>query len=502
MSYYSVAARENLQSFFTKAVALLRSRPWLFLFGIISELVYSCYLLHSYPLMGYFQSRTFMEDIDNFSRVSFLIFLFTFTMLFLLFGLAWWEMRKFQDRTTLWIILGFGGVFTLTTIFIYPLTSPDIYTYIVRSLVMLQHHANPITTSPDHFPNDPLMQLAGANIDLSSPYGPLCIFLQDLPVLIAGRNVLLALVLTKFMFSAMLIASAFLVYKILSDIAPSFALRGAFALACNPFTLFEYSINSHNDIAMMFLVILAIFVLLKERPTWAIALITASALVKFASVVIIPLFFIYSIVHQPTLQKRVIYSIKAGMVCLLLVIGSFAPFWVGMQTLARFLKQIANLRFSFSSLLYDMSAGGISSKEGQVIGWVLFGICFLYALWLCTKDFPSLLKGCCLTMFAFLLFSATYTQVWYLIWPFALAMLVPETWLLLAAILPLYAAILEQPIAGYLIGWGPSPSVSSATVDVAVYIAIFFPPLMWLIATRSGIVSELDEASDKLASQG
>jgi len=88
-----------------------------------------------------------------------------------------------------------------------------------------------------------------------------------------------------------------------------------------------------------------------------------------------------------------------------------------------------------------MSAGGISFKESQVIGWALFGICFLYALWLCTKDFSSLLKGCCLTMFAFLpLKCHTYTQVWYLIWPFALAMLVPETWLLLAAILPLYAA--------------------------------------------------------------
>ena len=81
-------------------------------------------------------------------------------------------------------------------------------------------------------------------------------------------------------------------------------------------------------------------------------------------------------------------------------------------------------------------------------------------------------------------------------------MLVPETWLLLATILPLYAATLEQPIAGYLIGWGPNPSVSSATLDVVSLSAIFFPPLMLLIATRSGILSELDEASDKLASQG
>ena len=54
----------------------------------------------------------------------------------------------------------------------------------------------------------------------------------------------------------MLIISAFFIYKILSLIAPRFALPGALALAWNPFALFKFSVNGHNDIAMTLLIIL------------------------------------------------------------------------------------------------------------------------------------------------------------------------------------------------------------------------------------------------------
>ncbi len=475
--------REWVRSSPTKLAIVLRSRLWLLLVGIISELLYFFYLLHDFPLTRYFGQRTFIEIITRYSRSSFLTFLIAFSILFVLFGLAWWQVRIFQDRATLWIILGFGGIFALTTIFVYPITSPDLFTYFVRSLVMIQYHINPIIIPPVQLNNDPLMQLAGANITLSSPYGPLGILLQALPIVITGRNILASLLLYKLLFSALLLATAFLVYKILSQIAPKFALAGALAVAWNPFVLFEYSINGHNDIVMMFFVVLAIFTLLKEHPVWALTLLTASALIKFASLVLIPLFLIYSLVHQPTLQKRILYTIDAGIISLSLIINCFAPFWAGPQTLNRFFKQIQGHRYSFSAFVYSISSGSTSFQLAELIGWVLFGICFVYALWLSSKDFSSLLKGCCLTMFALLLFSATYTQVWYLIWLFALAVLIPQRWIVLAAIVPLYAATLEQPFDGYIFGWGANRSFSVATVNIIVYLVIFSPPVLFLLAS-------------------
>src|SRR5262249_30986098 len=150
----------------------------------------------------------------------------------------------------------------------------------------------------------------------------------------------------KFTFSTILIFEAFFIYKILSHIAPRFALSGALALAWNPFALLEYSANSHNDIVMMFFVILAAFVLIKKYHVWALTLITASALVKFASLPLIPLFFFYSFIHQPTWKKKLVYTLESTVASLLLLCATFIPFWAGSQTFQRFLNQTQGQLYS------------------------------------------------------------------------------------------------------------------------------------------------------------
>src|SRR5258708_959402 len=225
---------------------------------------------------------------------------------------------------------------------------------------MVQHGANPMVTPPSQFPKDPLMQLAGWVINWPSAYGPLAQLIHALPVLIAGRNVLVSLLLFKLMFSAMLIVEAFFIYKILLHIAPKLALSGALALAWNPFALLEYSANAHNDIAMTLFIVLAVFALIKERHLWAITLITASVLIKFASLVIIPLFFIYSVIHQPTKKARISYTIKAIVVFSSIIIDGFALFWAGPQTLQRLFNLVQVHLYSFSILLYDLSSGNLT----------------------------------------------------------------------------------------------------------------------------------------------
>jgi len=469
--------------YFRKSAIWLQSHLWLLLLGIASELVYYFYLLRNFSLMHDYYHLDTMGGIAGYTHTGLLTYLMAFSLLFVLFGFAWWETRRFQDRTTLWIILGFGGIFALTNMFVYPVIAIDIFIYIVHSLMLVQYHANPMIAVPASFPQDPLMQLAGGYIDLPSPYGPFGLLIQALSVAIAGRNILASLLLLKLMFSAMLIISAFFIYKILTPIAPRLALPGALALAWNPFTLFEYSANGHNDIAMMLLIILAVFALSKEHPIWALTLITASALIKFASLPLIPLFFIYSCFHQPTLWKRIVYTVEASISLAALVLSSFAPFWVGPQTLARLFNQLQYKLFSFSMFLCDFSSGYISSEQAQRIGQVLFGICFLYALWISSRNFSRLLKGCCITMFALLAFSAIYVQPWYLIWPFVFAILIPQTRVSLAAILLAYGATLAELGQAYIFAWGPN-SDGSIVINSFFYLIMFFPPVLFLLVSR------------------
>jgi hypothetical protein len=84
-----------------------------------------------------------------------------------------------HDRATLWLILGFGALFSVTLTFVYPGTAIDIYTY--RSephhapLPCQSHLCLSITVSWR-----PLMPLADGWPE-RAPYGPLGIILNALP---------------------------------------------------------------------------------------------------------------------------------------------------------------------------------------------------------------------------------------------------------------------------------------------------------------------------------
>jgi hypothetical protein len=428
---------------------------------------------------------TDMGAISEYSQTSFFTFIIAFSSLFVMFGLAWWEAFRFQDRTTLWIILCFSGIFASTTIFVYPINAEDLFFYVVRSLILVQYHANPMITAPSQFPHDPLMELAGVVIKLPSPYGPLAVLIQALPVFIGGRNVLTSLLILKLMFSMIFIVAAFMIYKILSQIAPRFALPATLALAWNPFALLEYSANSHNDILMALLTILAVFALVKDRHLWAMTFITASILIKFASLVLIPLFFIYSFRQHPTKKARLSYTTKALITFLSIIIDSYAFFWAGPQTLQRTISEIQGYLYSFSIFLVDLFSAHISYDQGKLIGRILFGICFLYALWLSSRDFSSLLKGCFLTMFTLLAFGSSFVQPWYCIWPFVFAILIPRISVSLACFLFLYGACLVELVHAYIFSWAGSQYLTIFIISNSVaYLTLFLPSTLFLVASR------------------
>ena len=484
----------------TNRLFFLKTYRRFFLLGIISEIIYLLYLLHNFPLTHYFQSgKSDMGSMSGYSHAGFLTYVMVFSLLFVIFGLAWLEAFRFQDRATLWIILGFGIIFASTTIFVYPITALDLFFYIARSLVMVQYHANPMITPPSLFAKDPIIQLAGTVINWPSPYGPLTQLIQAIPLLIAGRNVFVSALLFKFMYSTLLMIQAWLVYKILSQIAPKFALPGVLALVWNPFVLLEYSANSHNDIVMTFLIVLAIFALTKKRHVWAMTFITASALIKFSSLPLVPLFFVYSFRQQSTKKMRTAYIIKVIVVFSSLIIDSFALFWAGPQTLQRFFDQVQEQLYSFNVFLYGFSSGHLSLDQSKLIGWALFGICFLHALWLSSRDFLSLLKGCFLTMFALLAFGSTFVQPWYFIWPFVLAILIPRIRVSLAAFLFVYGATLGELVHAYILPWAGSRYVDIIILaSNIVYFAIFLPPILLLLAYHfKQIFSSLPSYSQK-----
>ncbi|HEY4032846.1 MAG TPA: hypothetical protein VGL94_02655, partial [Ktedonobacteraceae bacterium] len=185
-------------------------------------------------------------------------------------------------------------------------------------------------------------------------------------------------------------------------------------------------------------------------------------------------------VHQPTWPKRLLYTIQAIICSFTLTIGSFAFLWAGPHTFDRFLAQIQQQLFSFDIFLNAFSSWKISFYEANLIGLVLFGICFCYALRLSSRNFSSLLKACWITMFALLALSVTTVEPWYLIWPFMLAILVPQIEVSLAAILLAYAGTLAGIVHQYIDPGEQLPS-NLYLIQSVVYLTFFPLPMLLLI---------------------
>ena len=466
--------------FLLKLKIYLHKHLILIIIGIICELFYIFYFVRQFSLLQYYHGLIDMSQINDHSHTGFAQFLIVFSILFLLFTLAWWYVGHLNNHSTLWLILGFGAIFGLTMSFVYPATAIDIYVYIADSLAIVLYHGNPMITPPALVANDPLITLAGGWTYYTAPYGPLGLVIDAIPTMIFGRNLLATLLLMKFMFSAMLVVEAFLVYKILSHYAPKLALAGAIFVAWNPYALFEYSSNAHNDVVMMLFVLLGCLALIKNHHVLAFVLVVASVLIKYAMLPIIPLFFVYSLVHQPTHKQRLTYAFWALSSSALLVLALYAPFWQGIKTLDPLFFRDTLFMSSFSTMLTDISSGIVPRDQAKQIGQILFGVLYLYPLWLATRDQAKLFKACFIATFLFLGLAVTNVEIWYVIWPALFALLYPRKTTQIAIIVFMYSTELTATLYYYIWGWFGLTETNLALVNDLAYLMVFGPPLLLL----------------------
>lgn len=477
---YTLFLGEKMMIYTMKTLRFIRSHLLLIFLGISCEVFYLLYFVRQFPLFHYYDKLIDLTYMVGTTHSAVAIFFLVFTILFALFGLAWWETRQCTDLATLYLILAFGGVFALTMAFVYPITAIDMYNYIAESLVLVQYHANPMIVPAATYSKDPLITLAGGWTYYPAPYGPLALIIDALPTQLVGRNLLANLLLIKLISASILILEAYLVYKILSRLTPKLALAGTLFIAWNPYTLMEFSANGHNDIAMMLFVLLAILALVHDRLILAFALLVTSALVKFATLPLFPLFLIYGIAHQPTMQKRMTYLALAFLSALVIVVPIFGPFWQGLNTFHALLSQDQRYMSSFATMLADTVSGQMTRDRAKLLGRIFFGIIYLYALSISSKRLSDMLRACFITFFFFTALAVSNFEVWCSIWPIMLATLLPSTVVSLSMLVFAYGVSLSVTNYVFLVAWLGFTEPSYALANNLAYLMTFVPPILIL----------------------
>ena len=126
---------------------------------------------------------------------------------------------------------------------------------------------NPLATAPAQFPgNDPWVGLAAEWADVPSPYGPVWQVLSLGAYYLGGGDFLRHVFALKLIMIGAYLGSATLIYLILKQRQPRWAVAGTIAFAWNPLVLLAVAQNGHNDIVMIFFLLAAVWALVHSSP--------------------------------------------------------------------------------------------------------------------------------------------------------------------------------------------------------------------------------------------
>lgn len=450
--------------------------------GSAIAFLYAFYFLFKFSLITYYKIPTEIGRLTYHSTEGFWAFIGLVSILFLLVTYCFFLSRSFVEKKALWIILGFGALFALILTFVYPLTAQDIYTYVSQSKLFIIYERNPVFVPPSTYPNDPMMQIAGQWIRYGSPYGPLGIIIDALPMNIMRDNLLGNLIALKLIFSGFLLGSAYLAYLIVKEMHPKLAISAALFVAWNPLLLFEVSVNGHNDIVMMFFLLWAVYSMVKADYKVGTLLLILSALVKYATVMLLPLFIIYALHCIPTARKKIAYGIGVLVGGAIIVIAAYSPFWEGFATFERSFLEMRLHMQSFMSILMNFFPDTFKFERAQLISRLVFLIPFGFCLFLARKSKEDFLRACFYTLFFFLVFGISNFKIWYAIWPVLFAAIIPQRIIQGTALIFSYCAMLSVVVFSYIWMWfGVKNPVTFTWVDSTAYFVAFLPAVIfWL----------------------
>ncbi len=291
--------------------------------------------LAGYIWLGYFTVRT------SFVQVL-LLYLFLFALYLVII-----RSRVFSNNLN--FAIGIALLFRLSLLLMTPNLSDDFFRFIWDGLLFAHGH-NPFLTSPSAFMQsgqtvpgiDPSLYSDLNSQGYFTVYPPVCQFIFGLSAGIWGSNLLANIISIRIFTLAAEFGTLILLGRTakLLGFPPSSVLLYAF----NPLVIVELTGNLHPESLMIFFLLLAVYLLIRERQV-----LSALGFALAVGSKLIPLIFLPLLIKRLGLAKSLRYFAIVGVVVLLL----FAPF-LSLQSVSNFLTSLSLYFqvFEFNASLY------------------------------------------------------------------------------------------------------------------------------------------------------
>ena len=228
----------------------------------------------NFQYVGFFQ-RPLSTVI--FSLILSSLFLFYFLFLYL-------SKKNLISIKKILLAVIFAGVLLS---FSYNAFSYDLFNYIFDAKIVTHYHGNPFIHKALDFPADPMLSFMRWTHRLY-PYGPSWLVLT-VPLSFLGAGFLLpTFFLFKFLMGASFLGSCYLIYKISEKLFPKEKLFNLAFFAFNPLVIIEGLVSSHNDLPMIFLTLLSVYLFIERKLFLSGLSYVFSIGIKYATLVLAP----------------------------------------------------------------------------------------------------------------------------------------------------------------------------------------------------------------------
>ncbi len=359
--------------------------------------------------------------IENYINTA--IYLLLFFILFFCYFYILKNIRKiFKSSKSLFVfILLIGILFSI----IIPTTSLDVFSYIGNGWVDSNYKQNPYYVSVQEVMNENgVTEMTGkvAKCWRDEPvvYGPVWSFICKILTSFSFGKLLNALYIFKMTSLIVFLASSVLIYKITKK---KFFV-GLFAL--NPFILFEFLSNVHNDIFLVFFVLLAIYFVKNRKNIYlAVASIALATGIKYLSILLLPFVLVYAL-RKESIKTKIIKVVICAIEFVSILLAFYLLYVRDLQVLSGiFVQQNKYGRSIFLILWYLLNGDDKALALIKIISLVIFGISYLAIVlkMFFGKNTEQLSFRNTMRMYQIFLLIFTFVLItnfnpWYVIWLF------------------------------------------------------------------------------------
>lgn len=188
----------------------------------------------------------------------------------------------------------------------FPFLSKDLFSYLFGAKILWVYHQNPYLVIPETFRSVDLWLGFTHWTHREYVYGPIALLFSLIPMITFGASRFILIffgykILNWFVF----VATGLFLYKFYKNKS-----KVLFVWFLNPFLIFEFLINSHNDLLMISLFIISV-VLSHSKKVLSFVFFVASIITKFVSALFFPLLIIKNN-QLPLLSKLLALAMLIG----------------------------------------------------------------------------------------------------------------------------------------------------------------------------------------------